>query len=133
MKGVRDPADTSAPTTRMPPSPLRRLHAKTTMSNILKQLAGAQFKMAAITAEMKAADFEGSAGGGLVKVTVSGAHEPKAVSIHPDVLKEDVDTVQELVTAALKAAHQTVETTLKQKTATLAKALNPLGLRMPGL
>lgn len=103
------------------------------MSNLIKQLAGAQMKMVAVTNEMKNTDFEGSAGGGLVKVVISGAHEPKSIAVHPDVLKEDVDTVQELVLAALKAAHLNVENTLKQKTAGLTKALNPLGLRMPGM
>lgn len=103
------------------------------MSNLIKQLASAQMRMVAITNEMKSTDFEGSAGGGLVKVVISGAHEPKSVTIAPDVLKEDVETVQELVTAALKAAHLTVENTLKQRTAGLTKSLNPLGLRMPGM
>lgn len=115
------------------PTPIREHHAKKPMSNLIKQLAGAQMKMVAVTNEMKSTDFEGSAGGGLVKVVISGAHEPKSIAVHPDVLKEDVDTVQELVLAALKAAHLNVENTLKQKTAGLTKALNPLGLRMPGM
>lgn len=125
---MRERADTNA--NGVPPN---GIHAKSTMSNLIKQLAAAQMKMVAVTNEMKATDFEGSAGGGLVKVTISGAHEPKGVVVHPDVLKEDAETVQELMLAALKAAHLNVENTLKAKTAGLTKSLNPLGLQMPGM
>lgn len=89
--------------------------------------------MAKIQAEMASAVFEGSAGGGLVKVSITGAHEPKGVIIDPAVLSEGVDTVQDLVLAALTSAHQAVESTLKAKTGALTKSLNPLGLKMPGL
>lgn len=102
------------------------------MSNIVKTLAAAQFKLGAIQKDMANTEFEGAAGGGLVKVRMTGDHAPKGVVIHPDVLKEDVETVQELVYAALVSAHQQIEGRLKEKTAGLQKSLNPLGIRFPG-
>lgn len=102
------------------------------MSNIIKTLTAAQVKLAAIQKQMAEAEFEGSAGGGLVKVTVTGAHVPKAVAVAPSVLKEDVDTVESLVLAALTAAHQNVERVLKEKTGNLTKALNPFNLKITG-
>lgn len=102
------------------------------MSNIIKTLTAAQAKLAAIQKQMGVAEFEGSAGGGLVKVTVTGAHVPKGVVLDPAVLKEDVETVQDLVMAALTAAHQSVENALKEKTGNLTKSLNPFGLKVVG-
>lgn len=48
---------------------------------------------------------EGTAGGGAVVVTMSGTQDVKAVRISPDAVDpSDVDTLQDLVFAALKDA-----------------------------
>ena len=68
-----------------------------------EQLALAQDALASAT-------VEGSAGGGAVTVTVSGAGELQAVKISPDVVDpDDVEMLEDLVTAAvsdgLRKAH----------------------------
>jgi nucleoid-associated protein EbfC len=47
---------------------------------------------------------EGSAGGGMVKVTMTGAQQVTAVVIDPAALEEDRDMLQDLIVAAVNAA-----------------------------
>lgn len=55
--------------------------------------------------ELKASEFVGSAGGGMVKVTVSGAKEVLAVSINPQAIDpDDIEMLEDLVTAAVNDA-----------------------------
>jgi nucleoid-associated protein EbfC len=62
----------------------------------------------AMSASQAAADqeVEGSAGGGVVRVTVTGAGEVRAVRIDPAVVDpDDVEGLEDLVLAALRDAH----------------------------
>jgi nucleoid-associated protein EbfC len=47
---------------------------------------------------------EGSAGGGMVKVTMTGAQHVTAVVIDPAALEEDREMLQDLIVAALNSA-----------------------------
>lgn len=78
--------------------------------------------------ELEEMEIEGQAGGGLVKVIVSGNQEPRRVELSPDVLKEDVSVVSDLFTAAMKDAYN-------KSTATMRERMEELtgGLNLPGL
>jgi DNA-binding YbaB/EbfC family protein len=72
---------------------------------------------------------EGSAGGGVVKVFMTGAYECKGVEISPDVLSEgDVEMLQDLVMLAINQA-------VGESQELAARRLGPLtgGLGIPGL
>lgn len=72
---------------------------------------------------------EGSAGGGSVKVFMTGAYECKGVEIAPDVLSEgDVEMLQDLVMLAINQA-------VGESQDLAARRLGPLtgGLGIPGL
>lgn len=101
------------------------------MSKIIKTLVAANLKLASVQKEMAAKEVTGSAGGGVVTVTVSGQHEPKAVTMAPEVLKEDAETVQDLILAALRDAYNKVDADTKAKTAAISKSLSPFGLMPP--
>ena len=73
-------------------------------------------------------EIEGSAGGGLVKVVVSGNQEPLRVEISPDALGEGADVVSELVTAAMKEAYNKSTMTMREKMEELTGGLNLPGL-----
>jgi len=47
---------------------------------------------------------EGSAGGGMVKVTMTGAQQVTAVIIDPSALEEDREMLQDLIVAAVNSA-----------------------------
>jgi len=55
--------------------------------------------------ELEEMEIEGLAGGGLVKVVLSGNQEPRRVELSPDVMGEGADVVADLVLAAAKDAY----------------------------
>lgn len=66
-----------------------------------------QQRLAAAQAELAERTFEGSAGGGMVKATVSGDQQLLDVTISPEVVDpEDVEMLEDLVVAAVRQALQ---------------------------
>lgn len=78
--------------------------------------------------ELDQMEIEGTAGGGLVKVYLSGNQEPRRVEISPDVLGEGADVLSDLVQVAMKDAYE-------KSTATMRERMEELtgGLNLPGL
>ncbi|MGF1618661.1 MAG: YbaB/EbfC family nucleoid-associated protein [Acidimicrobiia bacterium] len=75
------------------------------MRQLMKQAQKMQEEMAAAQAKLAEQTFEGTAGGGMVKATVTGAQELVEVKISPDVVDpEDVEMLEDLVIAAVRGA-----------------------------
>jgi DNA-binding YbaB/EbfC family protein len=75
------------------------------LNQMMRQMQKMQTDMAAAQDALAAAIVEGSAGGGMVKATVSGSGELQGVSISPDVVDpEDVEMLEDLVVAAVSDA-----------------------------
>ncbi len=75
------------------------------MQALMKQAQQMQEQLKKAQEELKASEFVGSAGGGMVKVTVSGAKEVLAVSINPQAVDtDDLEMLEDLVTAAVNDA-----------------------------
>lgn len=80
------------------------------MGNLMKQAQKMQQQMQETQEELEASEFTASAGGGVVEVTVSGNKEIKNIKIDPDVVDpEDVETLEDLVTAAVNEAIRKME------------------------
>jgi nucleoid-associated protein EbfC len=72
------------------------------MNQMMKQMQKMQADMAAAQDALAQATVEGSAGGGMVKVTVTGAGEVQSVQIAPEVVDpDDVEMLEDLVLAAV--------------------------------
>jgi nucleoid-associated protein EbfC len=72
------------------------------MNQMMKQVQKMQADMAAAQEALALATVEGSAGGGMVKVVVTGAGEVQSVRISPDVVDpDDVEMLEDLVLAAV--------------------------------
>jgi nucleoid-associated protein EbfC len=78
--------------------------------------------------ELDQLEIEGEAGGGLVKVVLSGNQEPRSATISPDVLGEGADVVSQLVTEAMKNAYNKSTATMREKMEELTGGLNLPGL-----
>lgn len=75
------------------------------MQALMKQAQQMQEQLKKAQEELKASEFVGSAGGGMVKVTVSGAKEVLAVSINLQAIDpDDIEMLEDLVTAAVNDA-----------------------------
>lgn len=75
--------------------------------DIMRQVQQMQDRMAKAQEEVAAATVEGSAGGGVVTVAMSGDQELRVVTIKPEAVDpDDVETLQDLVYAAVNDALQ---------------------------
>ena len=99
---------------------------------MMKQVQDMQSKAQAMQQELDGLDVEGRAGGGLVKVTLTGRGTLRAVKIDPGLMKPDDAEIQEdLIIAAFKEARAKVDALMedKMKSVTGGLALPP-GLKL---
>ncbi len=102
------------------------------MQQLMKQAQKMQEQLMAAQAELANATVEGSAGGGMVKATVSGSGELVSLTIDPSVVDpEDVETLTDLVVAAVRDASRAAQDLTAEKMGPLAGGLGGMGL--PGL
>src|SRR5438876_11179579 len=102
------------------------------MQQMLKQVQKMQQDMMAAQEQLKDEEVEASAGGGMVKVKVSGDLVVKSVTIDPDAIDpEDPELLQDMVLAATNEALRAAQELAASKMGGLAGGLGNLGL--PGL
>ena len=101
------------------------------MQNMLKQAQKMQEDMAALQAELDAREYDVSAGGGMVELKISGKKEILAISIKPEIVDpDDVETLEDIIVAAVNEGIKRVETTNESE---MQKLTGSLGMGMPGL
>ncbi len=75
------------------------------MNELLKQAQKMQEQLLAARAEAETQEVEGQAGGGVVKVRVTGGMEFRSVTIDPSAVDpDDVSMLEDLVLAAIRDA-----------------------------
>ncbi len=75
------------------------------MNQMMKQVKKMQEQMLKAQEELGTKEIEGSAGGGVVTVTVNGHKKVLSVNIKPEVVDpEDIDMLQDLVLTAVNDA-----------------------------
>ncbi|MBF0547658.1 MAG: YbaB/EbfC family nucleoid-associated protein [Candidatus Riflebacteria bacterium] len=99
------------------------------IQGLMKQAQKMQEKMAQTQEELKKKTVEASVGGGVISVTFNGAQELLKITINKEVVDpEDVDTLQDLLLAAvnegLKKSQEMVQEEMSKVTG---------GLNIPGL
>ena len=100
---------------------------------MMKKAEELQRKMADMQDEAGRATVEGQAGGGLVRVTMSGKGELKGLKIDPSLFKEDdVEVLEDLIVTAHNDAKGKAEQMMQQKMAELSQGLPlPPGMKLP--
>ena len=79
--------------------------SKPPMNNMMRQVQQMQEEMFAAQAALAETTVEGSAGGGMVKATVTGTGELVAIELAPEVVDpDDIEMLQDLVVAAVADA-----------------------------
>ena len=102
------------------------------MQQLMKQAQQMQTQLAAAQAELAQARVQGSAGGGLVLATVTGSGELESLTIDASVVDpQDVETLQDLVVAAVRDANRAVKELTEQTMGPMTAGLGGLGL--PGM
>jgi nucleoid-associated protein EbfC len=110
----------------MPPQP--------NMQQLLKQAQKMQEDMLAAQESLKDETVEASAGGGVVKVTVTGDLVVKSITVDPEAVDpEDVELLQDMVLAAVNEGLRAAQELAASKMGALTSGLGGLGgLGLPG-
>jgi DNA-binding YbaB/EbfC family protein len=102
------------------------------MQQLMKQAQKMQQELLAAQEELARAEVTGSAGGGLVSATVNGSGELQSLVIDPSVVDpDDVETLQDLVVAAIRDASRAAQELATEKMGPVTGGLGGLGL--PGM
>ena len=105
---------------------------KGNIGNLMKQAQQLQENMQRAQAEIANLEVTGEAGGGMAKVTMTGKHEVKRVSIDSSLMGDDKDMLEDLIAAAINDAVQKVERVTQEKMSSFMGGLNlPPGMKMP--
>jgi DNA-binding YbaB/EbfC family protein len=105
---------------------------KGNIGNIMKQAQQMQANMQRAQAEIAALEVIGEAGGGMTKVTMTGKHEVKRVSIDPSLIGDDKDMLEDLIAAAINDAVQKLERVSQEKMSSMMGGMQlPPGMKMP--
>ena len=99
---------------------------------LMKQAQAMQQKLSDAQAELETLEVEGSAGGGMVKVTMTAKGTMKAVSLDPSLLNPDEkEIVEDLLIAAVNDARQKAERATQSRMEDITKGLPlPPGLKL---
>ena len=102
------------------------------LSQLMRQAQEMQANMQRAQDELASTEVEGSAGGGMVKVTVTCKHEVRRVAIEPALLGDDKEMLEDLIAAAFNDARVKVERTVQEKLSAVTGGLAlPGGMKLP--
>jgi DNA-binding YbaB/EbfC family protein len=99
---------------------------------LMKQAAELKSKMEAMQAELDRIEVEGTAGGGLLTLTLSGKGEVRGAKLDESLLQPDQkDIIQDLIVAAHADARRKLEVLLQERMQALTGGLPlPPGLKL---
>lgn len=100
---------------------------------LMKKAQAMQSKLAETQEELTRVEVEGQSGGGMVKVTLSGKGDMKAIALDPSLLRpEDAEMLQDLIVAAFGEAKAKAERVAAEKMQEMTAGLPlPPGMKLP--
>jgi DNA-binding YbaB/EbfC family protein len=104
-------------------------HRQDELMNIQQMMKQAQQMQERLQKQMTEMKIEGTAGGGMVSVTVNGAKQVLSLTIDPEVVsKDDVAMLQDLILAAINDAQRKADEAVQKQMSGMMG-----GLKIPGL
>ncbi len=102
------------------------------LGNIMQQAQRMQENLKRAQDEIAKLEVTGQAGGGMVSVTMNGAHEVKQVKIDKAVVGDDIEMLEDLVTAAVNDAVNRIAEQSKTRMADVTGGMSlPPGFKLP--
>lgn len=99
------------------------------MGNLMKQAQKMQERMAQLQKELSERTVEATAGGGMVKVTVTGNQQVTAVKIDPTVVDPaEVEMLEDLVVAAVNEGLRKAQEMTAEEVSKLTGGMNIPGM-----
>ena len=104
---------------------------KGNIAGLMQQAQKMQQEMHKAQEELANMEVTGEAGGGLVKVTMTGRHAVKRVEIDPSLL-EDREMLEDIVTAAINDAVNRITSSTQDRMSDMTAGINlPPGMKLP--
>jgi hypothetical protein len=102
------------------------------LMKMMKQAQEMQGRMQKLQEDLGALEVEGRSGAGLVKVTINGKFDARAVKIDPSLIKpEEGEILEDLIVAAFQDAKAKAEAAVQAKMQELTGGLQlPPGLKL---
>ena len=99
------------------------------MNAMLRQARKMQEDMTALQEELEGREYDISAGGGMVKIKITGSKLIKSIEIDPEIVDpDDIETLSDILVAGVNEAISTVEKTNSDEMGKITAGMN-----MPGL
>jgi DNA-binding YbaB/EbfC family protein len=103
------------------------------INKIMKQAQKLQAQVMQAQQELQSKEFEGVAGGGMVKAVVNGAQELVSIAINREVVDpDDVEMLEDLIVASVKNAQEKIKAASDATFGNLSGQMNIPGLNLPG-
>ena len=102
------------------------------LGGLMKQAQQMQQNMHKASAELANVEVEGQAGSGMVKVTMTCAHEVRRIYLDESVFSDDKEMLEDLIVLALNDAMKKIEATSQQRMSGFAAGMGlPPGVKLP--
>jgi hypothetical protein len=99
------------------------------INKMMKQAQKMQADLLKAQEEMNKKSVEGTAGGGMVTVTLNGAQELQSVSLNPEIVDpDDVEMLEDLIVAAFQNAQEKIKELSNSTFGSLTSGMNIPGL-----
>ena len=101
------------------------------LAGLMQQAQKMQEQMQQAQEELARMEVTGEAGGGLVKVTMTGKHAVRRIQIDPS-LMDDPEMLEDIVTAAVNDAVNRVAATMAERMTEMTAGIPmPPGMKLP--
>jgi DNA-binding YbaB/EbfC family protein len=103
------------------------------LGNMLKEAQKLQSKMADMQAKLAETELSGTAGGGMVNVTVNGKGEMRSIKIDPTLADPaEIEVLEDLIVAAFNDAKARLEAYLQEEMGKMTGGMSlPPGMKLP--
>ncbi|MBI4938093.1 MAG: YbaB/EbfC family nucleoid-associated protein [Nitrosomonadales bacterium] len=102
------------------------------LGGLMKQAQQMQANMKKAQAELATIEVEGQAASGMVKVTMTCAHEVRRVQLADSLLADDKEMLEDLIAAAVNDAVKQAATVTQQRMSGFTAGMNlPPGMNLP--
>jgi hypothetical protein len=102
------------------------------LDQLMKQAQRMQAEMQKAQEQIANLEIIGSAGGGMVNITINGRHETLRVQLDDEALKDDKDMLEDLIAAAFNDAVHKLAAAQQERMASVTAGLPlPPGMKLP--
>ena len=106
-------------------------YGKQSVNQLMQQAQQMQENMKKKQEELEATEYQVTAGGGMVELTMTGKHEVIRVKLNPDIVQpDDIEMLEDLVAAAVNEAVRVVDEAAEKELGEITGGLNIPGFSL---